>query len=160
MTEELAKLLGSDDERFLKIMEWVVAGDVEHAKARVALGNLLLQGEIEKTRAEYAVTMTRIQQLYEAAEVYGARDEASKPAPPRLAAFLLAFIAPKNSAQAFLGDLQEMFQKNVDRFGETQARRVYWSQVASSFGPLLLQWLKRIGFFTVLIDYFRSIFGL
>jgi hypothetical protein len=57
-------------------------------------------------------------------------------------------------------DLHEMFQKNAERYGTKQARRKYWIEVARSFGPLLWQWLKRIGFFTVLIDYFRSKIGL
>ncbi len=81
-------------------------------------------------------------------------------APPQVAELIIACLAPKNSAQAQLGDLQEMFEKNAARLGERQARRKYWMQVASSLLPLLLQWAKRIGFFTVLIGYFRSKFGL
>jgi len=69
-------------------------------------------------------------------------------------------LAPKDSVQALLGDLHEMFRKNANRLGERQARRKYWMQVAASFAPLLWQWLKRIGFFTVLVDYFRSKLGL
>jgi hypothetical protein len=72
----------------------------------------------------------------------------------------VSFFAPKNLAQSFLGDLEEMYQKNAERFGEAHARRKYWMQVASSLGPLLWQWLKRVGFFTILIDYFRSKLGL
>jgi hypothetical protein len=81
-------------------------------------------------------------------------------APPMLAEFIVSFFAPKNLAQSFLGDLQEMYQKNAERFGEAHARREYWMQVASSLGPLLWQWLKRVGFFTILIDYFPSKLGL
>jgi hypothetical protein len=80
--------------------------------------------------------------------------------PPLFAEMFLSFLAPKNSAQAQLGDLQEMFEKNAERFGEKQARRKYWMQVAQSLAPLLWQWLKRVGFFTVLVDYFRSKLGL
>jgi hypothetical protein len=80
--------------------------------------------------------------------------------PPATAAFLLAFIAPKNTVQAFLGDLEEVFHKNAARLGERQARRQYWMQVFASLGPLAWQWLKRVGFVTVLVDYFRAKFGL
>jgi hypothetical protein len=80
--------------------------------------------------------------------------------PPALAELAISLLAPKNSAQALLGDLQEMFQKNAHRFGEKQARRKYWMQVASSLAPLVWHWLKRIGFFTFLIDYCRSKLGL
>jgi hypothetical protein len=79
--------------------------------------------------------------------------------PPVLAELFISFLAPKNSAQALLGDLQEMFEKNAERYGAKQARWKYWIEVVRSFGPLLWQWLKRVGFFTVLIDYFRSKFG-
>lgn len=80
--------------------------------------------------------------------------------PPATAAFLLAFVAPKNLAQALLGDLEEIFQKNAERFGDSQARRMYWLEVARSFGPLAWQWIKRMGLITFLVDYFRSKFGL
>jgi hypothetical protein len=93
-------------------------------------------------------------------EAAKAVNHTSAVAPPAFAEFLISYLAPKDSAQAFLGDLQEIFQKNAGRFGEGQARRKYWIQVAISFGPLVWQWLKRVGFFTVLIDYFRAKFGL
>ena len=80
--------------------------------------------------------------------------------PPVLAELFISFLAPKNSAQGLLGDLQEMFQKNAERYGAKQARRRYWIEVVRSFVPLLWQWLKRIGLFTFLIDYLRSKFGL
>jgi hypothetical protein len=79
--------------------------------------------------------------------------------PPVIAELFISFLAPKNSAQALLGDLQEMFEKNAERYGAKQASRNYSIEVARSFGPLLWQWFKRVGFFTVLIDYFRSKFG-
>jgi hypothetical protein len=81
-------------------------------------------------------------------------------APPAFAELVISFLAPKNSVQSQLGDLQEMFRKNADRFGEKQARRIYWKQVARSIAPLLWQWLKRLGFFTVVLEYFRSKMGL
>ena len=80
--------------------------------------------------------------------------------PPLLAELLISILAPKKTAQTQLGDLEEMFQKNATRYGEAQARRKYWREVARSLAPLLLQWGKRIGFFTVLFDYFRAKLGL
>jgi hypothetical protein len=53
-----------------------------------------------------------------------------------------------------------MFESNVARLGERQARRKYWMQVASSLLPLLWQWIKRIGLITMLVDYLRSKIGL
>jgi hypothetical protein len=80
--------------------------------------------------------------------------------PPAFAELVISFLAPKNSVQGMLGDLHEMFQKNADRLGEPQARRKYWMQVANSLRPLIWQWVKRVGFFTVLVDFFRRKLGL
>jgi len=89
-----------------------------------------------------------------------ATDRTSTIAPPAFAELVISFLAPKNSVQALLGDLHEMFRKNADRLGQREARRKYRIQVAVSLAPLIWQWLKRIGFFTVLVDYFRSKLGL
>jgi hypothetical protein len=79
--------------------------------------------------------------------------------PPQFAEHCIAFLAPKNTAQAILGDMEEMFQNNVRRLGEKEARRIYWMQVRASGGQFLWQWFKRIGFFTVLVDYVRGKIG-
>lgn len=134
-----------------------------YATSKIALGNLYLQKELENsielTRDEHAKLIDELQKLHERAGTLAPLSP-SRCSPPAVAAFLLAFIAPKNTVQPFLGDLEEMFHENVARLGEGQAKRKYWMQVAASVGPLLWQWLKRIGFFTVLVDYFRSKFGL
>jgi hypothetical protein len=166
VTEELGKSRRVEDaeEQYLRALESLLADGAEKASAKLALGNLFIQREIEENmrlaRMEYAETIAVIERLNAATEKYVAREGACKAAsPPRVAALMLSFIAPTNSAQAFLGDLEEMFQKNVERFGEQQARRTYWSQVAGSFGPLLWEWLKRVGFVTMVVDYIRSKFG-
>jgi hypothetical protein len=112
----------------------------------------LARREIERVR--------EIQRLAEASLEKLAAHHQTASAPPVIAELVLSFLAPRNSAQAQLGDLQEMFHKNVDRLGEQQARRKYWLQVANSLAPLLWQWLKRVGFVTMLVDYVRSKFGL
>jgi hypothetical protein len=79
--------------------------------------------------------------------------------PPVFAELLISYLAPENSAQALLGDLQEMFENNISRLGERQARRKYWMQVAVSFRPLVWQFVKRTAFVSFLIHYFRSKMG-
>jgi hypothetical protein len=94
---------------------------------------------------EHARLRARLDMLRASADMLQANAACKEPAaPPMLAELFISFLAPKNSAQGLLGDLQEMFQKNAERFGERQARRKYWIEVARSFGPLLWQWLKRI----------------
>jgi hypothetical protein len=135
----------------------------EKTVSRVALGNLFLQKDIESARKAHVEIRAQIKAIEERLEIV-AEELAPPPhkrsSPPASAALLLAFIAPKHSAQALLGDLEEMFQKNADRFGEDRARRLYWFEVARSIGPLVWQWVKRMGFITLLVDYFRSKFGL
>lgn len=130
---------------------------------KVALGNLFLQKELEighdehkKLRATIKATQESLERLSERA----APDTHQRSYPPGLAAFLLALIAPEKSAQALLGDLEEVFEKNIARFGERHARKIYWFEVARSMGPLLWRWVKRVGIFTFLVDYFRSKIGL
>jgi hypothetical protein len=82
-------------------------------------------------------------------------DQQQTASPPMFAEFLIACLAPKNTAQALLGDLDELFQENATRFGERRARRKYWMQVASSVGP----WLKRFAI-TVVVGYIRSKIGI
>ncbi len=79
--------------------------------------------------------------------------------PPVFAELLISWLAPENTAQALLGDLQEMFENNVSRLGERQARRKYWMQVVVSFRPLGWQWIKRTTLLSLLVDYFRSRMG-
>jgi hypothetical protein len=75
--------------------------------------------------------------------------------PPAVAKWLILFLAPESSADALLGDLDEMFQRNVESFGEEYARRKYWKQVFKSLVP----WLKRL-IVTVVAGYVRSKLGL
>ncbi len=122
---------------------------------RMHLQGALARQHLIKLREEHRLAGETFRDI-----VAKAADRTGTVAPPAFAELLISFLAPKNSVQALLGDLQEMFQKNADRLGEREARRKYRMQVAASLLPLLWHWLKRIGFFTVLVDYFRSKMGL
>jgi len=128
---------------------------VEHAATKLALGNLFLQREVEQqvelARDEHMKLVAMLEELKVKIDEVPAPPP-KRCTPPATATFLLAFIAPKNTVQAFLGDLEEVFHKNAVRFGERQARRQYWMEVFASLGPLTWQWFKRIGFLTVLVD--------
>jgi hypothetical protein len=125
-------------------------GTVRMKNVNIALEAYLAERELKQL----------LQRQKQAEAILRHLDETTPVSPPFLAEFFISFLAPKTSGQAFLGDLEEMFHKNAERYGAKQARRKYWMEVARSFAPLVLQWLKRIGFFTILIDYFRSKFGL
>ena len=108
--------------------------------------------ELVRLREIHALAEAKLKALQDGLTI--ARPAAT--APPPLAVFCISLLAPKNTAQALLGDLQEIFHKNVERLDEKQARHMYWMEVVANVRPLLLIWLKRIGFFTLLIDYVRS----
>jgi hypothetical protein len=147
-----------------KDLDIVIAGNVNRIvgslDAKLVAETLLAQRNLEELRARLKALDLDIRPLsHEDIKMLKSEEEQRK-SPPFLAELCISFFVPKGSAQALLGDLQEMFQRNVERLGEKQARRKYWMQVIASFGPLFWQWLKRIGIFTVIFDYFRSKFGL
>jgi hypothetical protein len=80
--------------------------------------------------------------------------------PPVLGEALISLLTPKQFAQAQLGDMQEMFEGNVRRFGLKRAKRLYWYEVVRSIGPLLFSWMKRIGIIAFLVEYGRRKLGL
>jgi hypothetical protein len=79
--------------------------------------------------------------------------------PPRLAEFAFSLLAPKKSLSPQLGDLQEVFELNVARFGKSRARILYWAQVLRAVGPGVWRRVKKLGFIGILIDYGRSKLG-
>jgi hypothetical protein len=126
---------------------------IELETLRERLGTLRLLGIRPLTRADLArLSEEDIKTLKP--------KEKRRSSPPAVAVLFVSFLAPENAAQAMLGDFEEMYQKNVERLGEVEARRKYWIQVAASAWPLLRRWLTRIGFFAFLINYVRSKFGL
>ena len=144
-----------------------VEAKYENAVNRVAIGNLIIQKDIEAARDEHAKLSAQLHEFHDKLDIYYetqreavAAAKTVRSAPPPQATFLLALVAPKNSVQALLGDLEEIFQKNTERFGETRARRMYWFEVARSVGPSIWRWLTRLGVITFLVDYVRSKFGL
>ncbi|AMA55760.1 permease prefix domain 2-containing transporter [Bradyrhizobium sp. CCGE-LA001] len=129
--------------------------------SKVALETLFVQREIESARKEYVKLRATIKEaeekLEKAAEQIAAERSSS---PPRLAKFMVALLAPESSAQAQLGDYEEMFAKNVARIGVKKARQYYWLQVSASLRPLAWAWIKRMSFVTLVVDYVRSKLGL
>jgi hypothetical protein len=73
---------------------------------------------------------------------------------------LVALFTPKRFAEAQLGDMQEIFEANVERFGLQRANRLYWYEAARSVGPAFMHWLTRVGFVAILVDYSRKKMGL
>lgn len=117
-----------------------------------------LQMAVDKAIAREQVNLLRAKQrLVE--KMVDAR-VGNKATPPMFAELMISLLAPKNTAQALLGDMEEMFSKNVCLYGRASARSKYWMQVVNSVAPLLWQWIKRMGFVTMLVDYFRTKFGL
>jgi hypothetical protein len=79
--------------------------------------------------------------------------------PPVIAEFLFSWLAPKRVLQAQLGDLREIFELNVARFGKSRAGMLYWTQVLRAVGPGIWRRIKKLGFIGILVDYGRSKLG-
>ena len=56
---------------------------------------------------------------------------------PKLAEMILHFILPAGNAEPLAGDLEEQFQKLVEKFGHRYATCWYWRQVLLSIAPIL-----------------------
>jgi hypothetical protein len=87
-------------------------------------------------------------------------EEERQPSPPAVAEALMQLLGPKRSINAQLGDLQEMFNTDILRFGDRRARRRYWLQVIRSITPFVVQKFKRLSFIGIIIDYGRTKLGL
>ena len=85
---------------------------------------------------------------------------ASPKTPPALAELLLTCLSSKKTGQVQLGDLEEIFVKNVEVVGYERARRHYWVQVAKAVGPNVWRIVKSVLKFGVLADYVRAKLGL
>jgi hypothetical protein len=86
--------------------------------------------------------------------------EGQRPEPPRLAEAAFALLAPRATVDSQLGDLQEIFSNNVQRYGSRRARWLYWLEVVRAIAPAMFRLAKRIGFIGLIIDYCRARLGL
>jgi hypothetical protein len=54
---------------------------------------------------------------------------AKAPVPPMLAESLLSLCTPAKRVEYVIGDMNERFRRDCQRYGERRAKRMYWSQV-------------------------------
>lgn len=66
------------------------------------------------------------------------------PAPPPAAEFIFSALLPKKGREFLLGDMDERFSSDCERFGVERARRRYWASVINSVIPLLWKRTKKI----------------
>lgn len=86
--------------------------------------------------------------------------EAAEAQPPRVAEAAFAWLAPRATMDAQLGDLRELYIKNFGRYGEKRARWLYWLEVVRAITPAMIRIGKRAGLFGLVIDYIRTKLGL
>lgn len=73
-----------------------------------------------------------------------AKEAARRRQSPRNASALLSILAPRSHRAAIVGDLDEVFERNVAAFGWRSARRAYWRDALRSTPPLVLMCLSRV----------------
>jgi hypothetical protein len=86
--------------------------------------------------------------------------EVVPPGPPSWAEYAVNLFAPAKRREALVGDLEERFAKDCERLGEKRARRKYCIRAIRELGPVLLQWLKKIGGVVGIIDLARKVLGI
>ncbi len=74
--------------------------------------------------------------------------------PPAAAEWLLGLFTTDETRDALLGDLEERFSADCQRFGQKFARRRYLMAAMRSAGPLMWSRLKRLGLFVMIYKAF------
>jgi hypothetical protein len=62
---------------------------------------------------------------------------ATTEAPPKFTEFLLTALATTHAAEAMIGDLNERFADECEKFARPRAVRLYWARTLRSLWPLL-----------------------
>lgn len=65
--------------------------------------------------------------------------------PPELALLIASRIAHPNERESFLGDLQERFSRDANRFGTRHARSQYWRDLNTCFTHQLCRHVSLVG---------------
>ena len=65
--------------------------------------------------------------------------------PPPFAERCMMLFASRSTREAVIGDMEQQFQANCQRFGIKRARRLYWAETIHSLGPLIWTAIKRVG---------------
>lgn len=122
----------------------------------------LISAEMEKVQAErYAALLRSAETMDSWSKLKKiAKSETRGSEPPALAEAVFSFLTSKLTADAELGDLQELFLKNVDRFGQARARRLYWYEVLQAVRPALFRIAKKLGIYGIVVGYIRAKFNL
>ena len=81
-------------------------------------------------------------------------------APPAFAEWLIMIISKPELREGRVGDQEERFDENRKRFGLKRARRLYWTYVFETTGPLILPALKRLGLYTLALAGLKKWIGL
>ena len=69
-------------------------------------------------------------------------------------------LAPKHSVDAQLGDLQQLFEGRVKRYGAARGSMFYWTQVLRAIVPGVWRALTKWGFIGFIVDLGRKKLGL
>ena len=78
--------------------------------------------------------------------------------PPKLAESLLAALLKPAHADALIGDLNERFADESEKFGRPRAVRLYWARTLRSLWPLLVRAISKASKWGAVIDAVRRHF--
>jgi hypothetical protein len=78
--------------------------------------------------------------------------------PPRAAEFCLSLFLSGDKADALIGDLNERFEQDCERYCVKRAKLIYWARTLRSLWPLLRRAAARAIKWGVMIDSVRRFF--
>jgi hypothetical protein len=78
--------------------------------------------------------------------------------PPRVAEFCLSLFLRGDKADALIGDLNERFEQDCERYGAKRAARIYWGRALRSLWPLLRRAAARVIRWSFMIESVRRLF--
>lgn len=79
--------------------------------------------------------------------------------PPRLFDYLVPLLLSEAKSEAILGDLNERFGRDRERFGNPRARRMYWGRALRSLWPLLRRAAARLIRWGIIAEGWHRLFS-
>ena len=85
-------------------------------------------------------------------------DRSSPAEPPQFADFMLTLMLSEAKGDAIIGDRNERFEQDCQRFGAERARGIYWGRALISMWPLIRRVVARAIRWGIIAEYARRFF--
>ena len=142
-------------DRRLIFRDWASARDVAHVYAKAFKRGVEIAA---RDAGEISASRVVMQGQYARKWLARALPEMNVSEPPGLAEFMVGLLLSGAKREAALGDFDEVFRQDCDRFGGRRARRLYWARAIRSVWPLLRRVAGRLIRWGALAELVRRYF--